>query len=424
MLPAAGPWRPVYADPDTRLNASLVPEARATSAVDMAIVYYGRIREGHSLISSTNRLWDGAIWRAVERSRVVAKLGPQTVELDETVIRSLSERRLIWSFYWMDGRFTTSNLTIKLLQLKTAFTGNEASALIAFSTPIDGAVEDARARLKTALASFGDLPKYLVAEAARTSRRTPRIDSSGNSFMCGIAGWFDTAGERPADRALVRAMTDAIRHRGPDGEGFHYGPGIGLGHRRLAIIDLATGDQPMFNADRTVAIVFNGEIYNFRELKQELIARNHRFSTASDTEVIIHAWEEWGEACVEHLAGMFAFALWDEPKRTLFLARDRLGEKPLYYSLLPDQTLIFGSELKALLVHPDLARRIDPCAVEEFFALGYIAEPRTIYEDVLKLPAGTCLTVQRGRQPRLRSYWDPHPAALAGRQRRTRSPMR
>ena len=228
--------------------------------------------------------------------------------------------------------------------------------------------------------------------------------------MCGIAGWFDNAGERPPDRGLVRAMTDAIRHRGPDGEGFHFAPGLGLGHRRLAVIDLNTGAQPMFNASRSVAIVFNGEIYNFRELKQDLIARNHRFTTGSDTEVIIHAWEEWGEACVEHLAGMFAFALWDEPKRTLLLARDRLGEKPLYYCLLPDATLIFGSELKALLVHPDLARRIDPCAVEEFFALGYIAEPRTIYEDVLKLPAGTTLSVQRGRQPRLWRYWDPKPA--------------
>ena len=219
------------------------------------------------------------------------------------------------------------------------------------------------------------------------------------------------AGERPVDRAVLRAMTDAIRHRGPDGEGYYHGPGIALGHRRLAIIDLTTGDQPMFNADGTVALVFNGEIYNFRELKQELISRNHRFRTTSDTEVIIQAWEEWGETCVEHLAGMFAFALWDERTRTLFLARDRLGEKPLYYSLLRNQTLIFGSELKALLTHPQLVRRIDPCAVEEFFALGYIAEPRTIYEDVLKLPAGACLTVQRGRKPFLRYYWDATPAA-------------
>ena len=232
--------------------------------------------------------------------------------------------------------------------------------------------------------------------------------------MCGISGWFDTKGERPPDRSLIKIMTDAIRHRGPDGEGFHYGAGIGLGHRRLAIIDLATGAQPMFNTSGTVVIVFNGEIYNFRELRQQLVALGHRFDTASDTEVIIHAWEEWRENCLERLAGMFAFAIWDEPERTLFLARDRLGEKPLYYAMLPDETLIFGSELKALLVNPHLARRIDPCAIEEFFALGYIAEPRTIYEGVFKLPAGACLTLTRGRKPLLRSYWDPKPVPSAG----------
>jgi asparagine synthase (glutamine-hydrolysing) len=180
--------------------------------------------------------------------------------------------------------------------------------------------------------------------------------------MCGISGWFDMAGERGADRALAKAMNDAIAHRGPDGEGFHFAPGLALGHRRLAIIDLQTGDQPMFNRTRTVAIVFNGEIYNFRELRAELTALGHRFETSSDTEAIIHAWEEWGEDTPNHLTGMFAFALWDERRRTLFLARDRLGEKPLYYSLLPDKTLIFGSELKALLAHEKLARRIDPCA--------------------------------------------------------------
>jgi asparagine synthase (glutamine-hydrolysing) len=232
--------------------------------------------------------------------------------------------------------------------------------------------------------------------------------------MCGISGWFDTVNERAPDRGIVRAMTDAIRHRGPDGEGFYYGAGIALGHRRLAIIDLTTGAQPMFNAAGTVALVFNGEIYNFRELRQELIARNHRFATASDTEVIIHAWMEWGEGCLDRLAGMFAFALWDDEQKILFLARDRLGEKPLYYSLLPDQTLIFGSELKALLCHPGLQRRIDPCAIEEFFALGYVAEPRTIYEDVSRLPAGSCLTLKRGQRPVLRRYWEPKPSQQIG----------
>lgn len=162
VLPAAGSWRPVYTDPDRELNASLAPEASSAPAVDLAIVYYGRIREGHSLIGTTNRLWDPAIWRVVERNRIVAELGSESVMFDEAIISSPAERRLVWSSYWMDGRFTTSDLTIKLLQLKTSFTGNEASVLTAFSTPIDGAIEDARARLKTALASFTDLPQYLA----------------------------------------------------------------------------------------------------------------------------------------------------------------------------------------------------------------------------------------------------------------------
>ncbi len=168
----------------------------------------------------------------------------------------------------------------------------------------------------------------------------------------------------------------------------------------------------MFSADRSIAIILNGEIYNFKELRQELMGEGRRFVTSSDTEVIIQAWEKWGENCLEHLGGMFAFALWDEKERTLFLARDRLGEKPLYYALLPDQTLIFGSELKALLVHPDLPRKIDPCAVEEFFALGYIAEPRTIYEGVSKLEAGCSLLLQRGRKPVMRRYWDAKPTPI------------
>ena len=234
--------------------------------------------------------------------------------------------------------------------------------------------------------------------------------------MCGIAGWFDSGGDKPADRALITRMTDALAHRGPDGQGFYFGPGIGLGHRRLAIIDLATGDQPMLNRSRSIALVFNGEIYNFRDLRRELISRGHRFDSASDTEVIIHAWEEWQENCLERLTGMFAFALWDATRRTLFLARDRLGEKPLYYALLPDGALIFGSELKALLVHAGLLRRIDPCAVEDFFALGYVPEPRTIYQNVQKLPAAHSLRITRGEQPQLRQYWKPGQVSGSGGQ--------
>jgi asparagine synthase (glutamine-hydrolysing) len=224
--------------------------------------------------------------------------------------------------------------------------------------------------------------------------------------MCGISGWFDSRGKRPAASALVRRMNDRIGHRGPDGDGFHFADGIGFGHRRLAIIDLAGGHQPMFNEDRRICVTFNGEIYNFKALRTELLARGHRFATNSDTEVIVHGWEEWGEGCLDRLRGMFAFALWDERTETLFLARDRMGEKPIYYATLPDGSFIFGSELKALLACPALERRIDPCAVEEFFALGYIAEPRTIYQGVARLEAGHCLRFPRGGTPRLRAYWD------------------
>ena len=197
--------------------------------------------------------------------------------------------------------------------------------------------------------------------------------------MCGIAGIFDYRGRRDADRRLLRRMTDILVHRGPDGDGFHYAPGVGLGHRRLAIVDLAGGDQPIYNEDRTVCIVYNGEIYNFQSLMTELSALGHVFRTRCDTEVIVHAWEEWGEACLDRFNGMFAFALLDERRQTLFLARDRLGEKPLYYSFLSDGRLLFASELKSLLCCPELDRRLDPQAVEEFFALGYIPDPRSIY---------------------------------------------
>lgn len=202
-------------------------------------------------------------------------------------------------------------------------------------------------------------------------------------------------------------MTDSLRHRGPDGSGFHLDPGVGLGHRRLAIIDVAGGQQPLYNEDSSVALVYNGEIYNFRELTRELESHGHRFRTHSDTEVVVHAWEQWGAACVERFRGMFAFALWDQTKQRLFLARDRLGIKPLYYTLLPDRTLIFASELKALLVHPGLSRQIDETALDDYFAYGYVPDPKTIYRDVHKLPPAHVLTA--GRDEPLGSpsaYWD------------------
>ncbi|MCV2217522.1 XrtA/PEP-CTERM system amidotransferase [Thauera sp. Sel9] len=225
--------------------------------------------------------------------------------------------------------------------------------------------------------------------------------------MCGIAGLFDTRGKRDFDRELMRRMNDIQHHRGPDEGGYHFEPGVALAHRRLSIIDLATGQQPLFNDDGSVAIVFNGEIYNFQELVPELEALGYVFRTRSDTEVIVHAWQAWGEDCVQRLRGMFAFAIHDRKRDTLFMARDRLAVKPMFYALLDDGTLAFGSELKVLMQHPGLDRRIDPLAVEEYFALGYVAEPRTIFLGAKKLGSGESLCIRRGQpvsEPK--QYWD------------------
>ncbi len=225
--------------------------------------------------------------------------------------------------------------------------------------------------------------------------------------MCGITGIFDTRGRCDIDRAVLTRMNESQHHRGPDEGGMHVEPGVGLGHRRLSIIDLSTGQQPLYNEDQSVCVVFNGEIYNYQELIPELLALGHVFHTRSDTEVIVHAWEAWGEECVRRFRGMFAFALWDRNRETLFLARDRLAVKPLYYALLPDGNFIFGSELKSLLAHGGLARDIDPLAVEEYFALGYVAEPRTIFRQARKLPPAHTLTLRRGLPvPEPREYWD------------------
>jgi len=225
--------------------------------------------------------------------------------------------------------------------------------------------------------------------------------------MCGIAGIFDTRGLRPIDRPLLERMNQAQFHRGPDEGGTFIAPGIGLAHRRLSIIDVSTGQQPLFNQDRSICIVFNGEIYNFQSVRAELQALGYAFQTHSDTEVIVQAWAAWGEDCVRKLRGMFAFAIWDTRKEILFLARDRLGIKPLFYALLPDGQFLFGSELKVIVEHPGLRRSLDVRAVEEYFALGYVPEPRTIYGEVCKLPPAHTLTIARGGatvQPKV--YWD------------------
>ena len=225
--------------------------------------------------------------------------------------------------------------------------------------------------------------------------------------MCGLVGIFDIRERRPINESVLSRMNQSQFHRGPDAGGVHIEPGLGLGHRRLAIIDLSNGQQPLYNEDETVVVVYNGEIYNFQELEKELRVAGHEFRTRCDTEVVVHAWEEWGEACVERFRGFFAFALWDRNRETLFLARDRIGIKPLHYALLPNGQFVFSSELKAVMQHPDFNKEIEPRAVEDYFAFGYIPDPRTIFSNVLKLPAGHTLSVRRGASiGSPRCYWD------------------
>jgi len=224
--------------------------------------------------------------------------------------------------------------------------------------------------------------------------------------MCGIVGIFDRLETREVDRAVLSRMNESQHHRSPDEGGLHVEPGLGLGHRRLSIIDLASGQQPLYSQDRSLVVTFNGEIYNFAEVRAELERLGYAFATHSDTEVIVYAWAAWGADCVRRFNGMFAFAVWDRPRQTLFLARDRIGVKPLYYAETADGQVLFGSELKALMEHPGLPRAVDPLAVEEYFGYGYVPEPRTIFRGVWKLPPGHRLTVRRGEAYRAEPYWD------------------
>lgn len=225
--------------------------------------------------------------------------------------------------------------------------------------------------------------------------------------MCGLAGIFDWRSGRPIDQGALLRMNESQWHRGPDEGGVFVAPGVGLAHRRLSIIDRAGGSQPMKSADGQLVVVFNGEIYNHRELARELVNAGHEVVSHSDTEVILHAWRQWGEACVSRFRGMFAFALWDAAAQTLFLARDRLGVKPLFYAQLPDGRVFFASELKALLAQGELPLGLDAPAVEEYFALGYVADPRSIFRAVRKLSPGHALTLRRGQKPGLPArYWD------------------
>jgi asparagine synthase (glutamine-hydrolysing) len=222
--------------------------------------------------------------------------------------------------------------------------------------------------------------------------------------MCGIAGIVEVGG-RVVDRDLLTAMTTVQAHRGPDGDGFVCRDGVGFGHRRLAIIDLVTGDQPMPNDDQSVWIVFNGEIYNYRELRDELEARGARFRTQSDTEVILRAYEAYGPECVSHLRGMFAFAILDERARRVFLARDRIGIKPLVYHW-DGRRLLFASELKGILQAADVPRDLDFEALGEYLGYHYVAAPRTIFRAIRKLPPASTLTLSLdGGAPRVARYW-------------------
>jgi asparagine synthase (glutamine-hydrolysing) len=219
--------------------------------------------------------------------------------------------------------------------------------------------------------------------------------------MCGIAGM---AGSLRTHRATLQSMTDALLHRGPDGEGVFWSDDVGLGMRRLAIIDVTGGDQPIYNEDGSVCVVYNGEIYNFLELRAELEGRGHHFVTNSDTEVIVHAYEEYGLECLERLWGMFAIALWDAREQRLLLARDRLGKKPLVYYANSSGGLVFGSELQAVLAHPSVPREIDPRAIDDYLTYLYVPAPTTAYRGVKKLPPGHRLVWQAGHIT-VEPYW-------------------
>ena len=222
--------------------------------------------------------------------------------------------------------------------------------------------------------------------------------------MCGIAGYANVDPAKPADAGVVRSMTGALVHRGPDDEGFHVQGGVALGMRRLAIIDLQTGQQPISNEDGSIWVVFNGEIYNYLELRDVLTSRGHRFKTRSDTEVLVHLYEERGDEFVTAINAMAALALWDSRRQRLILARDRLGKKPLHYALTPE-AFVFGSEIKALLRHPAVRAELDHGSLARYLVHEYVPCPRTIYRGILKLRPGHLGVFEKGGFTE-RPYWD------------------
>jgi asparagine synthase (glutamine-hydrolysing) len=223
--------------------------------------------------------------------------------------------------------------------------------------------------------------------------------------MCGICGAYNFGSPQPVDQKNIEKMCQVLTHRGPDAQGIHIAGNIGLGHRRLSIIDLKTGQQPIYNEDKTITVVFNGEIYNFPELRKQLESKGHRFYTQTDTEVVVHLYEEYGRDCVKHLRGMFAFAVWDAKNRKLLLARDRVGKKPLVYAVC-NGILIFGSELKALLEWPGFLPRIDPEAIHYFITYQYVPSPLTIFKDIRKLSPASTLECSADGKIEISRYWD------------------
>ncbi|HMS42220.1 MAG TPA: asparagine synthase (glutamine-hydrolyzing) [Pyrinomonadaceae bacterium] len=223
--------------------------------------------------------------------------------------------------------------------------------------------------------------------------------------MCGIVG-FVNARNKKAERELIEKMNACIVHRGPDEDGFFVKDSVALAMRRLAIIDLAGGQQPIFNADKTKAIVFNGEIYNFQELRADMEKRGHKFYTNSDTEAIIHLYDEFGADCVQHLRGMFAFAIWDDADKSLFVARDRVGKKPVLYSLQENGDLIFGSEFTALLAHPEISREVDFGAIDSYLSYLCVPAPQTAFKQIRKLEPAHWLRWKDGKIE-MRRYWQP-----------------
>src|SRR5262245_37220264 len=237
--------------------------------------------------------------------------------------------------------------------------------------------------------------------------------------MCGITGKFSFDHARPIDPQVLEAMTAVVSHRGPDEDGFYVTLGLGLGHRRLSIIDLATGQQPLCNEDGTIWVVFNGEIYNFMDVRGELEQAGHRFRTRTDTEVIVHAYEEWGDESVHRFRGMFAFALWDAPRRRLLLVRDRLGVKPLYWAHVGNSVL-FGSEIKAILASGLIDAEVNRRVLPELLSTRYVSGSETLFRGIHKLLPGQLLTFERGRI-RIRQYWD---VPVRGTERAARPELR